>query len=1056
MSQNGSPALTFSQFAFGAGMDQNADPRLIDPPKVIAALNVRILKPGSYSKRYGTALDRSTITGPSWLTGIALVGNSVAVLSAVGDTLYHASQRFISARTSARTDLQFRGWSPVGMPRARVVWNEGGVPSTTGRSQITQIDIATGTTAAGQDVVAVAYYCEAADVTRLILFDKATWSPITLTITGGTADPVVEYASKHSPRLMWMANNLYLCLLDAAANSIELRKVTTSTWTEAYLGLPVNATARAVGLRTFYDVAIVDQSTTEFVIAYQTTANALNIRNVTASTVTTNYTTTSAEPAAALEAIGVSATSGESVWVTYVVNASGQTRITCFNESTGAERASFPMNGPVVAQNRPLASASVRQSSTEAICMWSDVGTGGTLADQAQLRCVTATTSATIGTLTTNMQTMIAGKPFTQGSRFFVPVIYGGAGQSLGYSFDGSGTQWSIGLLEYLHTRPAGTSWPMIHNAMVIPSTAGTLNMQYVQAGAGSAFAPCSTVANSAGEWFHAWTDLAGSAGATGMRENLVVISYDPSAGAHLKAARLGGAAYAAGLVFEPQSVHEHGFLHRPEVIAVSNGGAGSVANGTYQYRAIYTTTTRGGRVIRSAPSNAASHTVGAGPNAVTILVPNPTSVLAQAPHAYASAQTFAEVYRSTNGLSGPYYLVGRAPILVGGTFTTVTDVYADSTIANYPQLYTGDVATQRSANANVCAPTYVHTATHKGRVFGIWPDRRTVGFTSLLVTNELAHAHNEFTLAVDDDLVALGSMDDVLYAFSATAVYRLFGEGPSDRFGEISDYQGFQRVASDVGCSDAGSLCLTPDGIVFRSAVGLCLLTRGGGVVPFGLEVQDELAANTSRTSIALHPSQRWLYVCCDNGSTGVRLVFDYKVKVWTKDTVRASAASSRLVSQLALGGTLYQTDGSNGYVYTEDPSTYLDVSSTWVTQSAQLAAFKANGPQGFQGVTSFHLLGERHTAHGLTITIDYDHGTATTETLTLTDAETTAFVTSPIEQLIRALTTRKSQAAKVTISDVAPSAAAGTGRGATWIAYGFEAENKKAHYPVPAAQQR
>lgn len=1049
---SGHPQSAFAQFPFGGGMDQNVDSRLLDLPKVISAQNVRTLKAGTYTKRYGTSTDRSALAGPSWLSWASTIyASGPQQLSAVGDALIRADGKTISSRVAAYSSLEFLGLCPLGTPRTRQLWGESG-DSVDEESRLGQCDIAVGTTSGGQTVVAVAYYNDENAETRVIVYDASTWSPINVTKSGTDGGPMIAYAAHEAPRLMWMSNDLYILMVDSSANLV-LKKFASSTWAESSVATVVSGgTVRRAAGQSFFDVATV--SGTTFVVAWQDTAFALKVREYTAATTTTVWTTTSAEPAAAVDAIGVSATSAESVWITYVVHASLQTRVSCLQESNGTERASFPKNASAVLPAMPLCSGSARLSSSEALLVWSGFDdTPAAASDVAITYAQKCNTSATLGSYKLAPACVMAAKPFVHASRAFIPVVHGGAGRPSSSVTTTVGVQWSLGLFEVFPDYATNDS--LFSNSLMVPYTATAPRNVWSMAANVSAYAPCSSVYVGT-TWYYAWPEITGVDGYLSLRERLVLASHDTSGSAHLKAAQLGGAGYAAGLVIEPGCVREHGFIHRPEKVYTANNGAGNVANGDYYYKAVYTAVTRAGRVVRSAPSEASTlHTVSGGSKQVTVSVPAPAAASEFLPHMYGQAQIFVDVYRTAASSSGPYYWTARGALTRGATYVDITDNHADATIASSTQLYTGDVGTQRSANANTCAPTFVHTAAHKGRIFGIWPDRRTVQFTSLHVDGELPHVHSEFTMRVDDDLVALASMDEALYAFSATGIYRLFGEGPSDRFGELSDYAGFVRIASDVGCADANSVCVTPFGIVFRTSLGLSVLRRNGAVEPFGLEVQDELDTYSSFTSIVLHPSKRWLYVACDNGTNGVRLVFDYRYGTWAKDTLRLSQASDRIRAQCAVGSTLYMASGADGYVYKEDSTTYLDVSSTWVTASVAFAPFKAAGAQGFQGVTSFHFLGERHTAHGLTIAATFNHGT-TSETKSWTDSQLSAFANSPVIQWRRNIVTRENEAVALTLSDTTPTVGSvGTGRGSTWVAFGFDHEPKRGPFPLPAGQQ-
>jgi hypothetical protein len=956
------------------------------------------------------------------------------------------------------------------MPRKRAVWSEVGTPkafgSTSGLGAFTQVDIAAGSIASDINVIAVAWTNASNRRVQIVLLDAETYVPIPTSTASYSFDPLAVFGNSVCPRLMWLGSDLYAVLAVPGLTSLTLNKLTTSTMVWTVVGtLTADCRVDAADVRAWYDVHPLTTST--FVLAWQTTSNSIDVAIMNTSALATGEVASS-ESAGAVDAIAVHATTGESIWVTYIVNATNQTRITNIDEATLAERAGFPCDGPSAAIGASnITSGVVRTSATTALCVFS-----GQFAGPTFTQACTCDTDAALSTWRANAPyAMLSAKPFVAGGRWFVPVVAGANGQSTVVPWANTAAQWSARVLEVIQAPPSDGAtfasqfdWAMMPNSTTIPLTA-TGYAQHWANGADNLFVP-SSVAALGTTLLYVWPEVFGLANGA-VRESLCVISHDTSKSSHLRGAELGQATFLSGLAVDSTYAFEHGFADRPEVLTSANGSTGAVADGTYQYRAVWAWASKLGQIVRSAPSNALEHKVTAGPNAVTITVPIPTSSMAYAPHLWEGARAWCEVYRTEDTSDGPYYLVASAQFAQPDDSPTATvdvsDTFADASITAFPTLYTGDVGTQRARVANAGAPTFVSTASVKGRIWGLWPDRRTVSFTSELVPFEMPHCHNEFTFTIDDDVVALAALDESIVAFSSRAIYAMQGDGPSDRYpGSDSDYRGFRRIASDVGCIDATSVALTSDGLVFRSQHGLSVLGRGGQVTDFGREVTDELADYDDDTTASVHPKRRWLYVACSNASDGdgIRLVYDYANKAWSKDLVTASQAGARMLGQLAHSdGSIYFIDASTGYVFKEnvDGGVHTDVGE-WVTSSVQLAPFKSAGPQGSQGVDSFYLLASKATSCALTLDVTHNHGwgSSTTESKTITSAEIDAFVTLPIVQIRRSFTLREGQAVTVTITDAAPSTSTGSGEGLTWIAYGFDHTPKKQPMPLPAAQQR
>ena len=505
----------------------------------------------------------------------------------------------------------------------------------------------------------------------------------------------------------------------------------------------------------------------------------------------------------------------------------------------------------------------------------------------------------------------------------------------------------------------------------------------------------------------------------------------------------------------------ENGFLHHVAVpiLTPTTGGAITVSH-TYYYKVVPMAIDEQGNVHRGIPSTALAVALDGTHNAVTVQIPcyGPTDRSYQDGSTVAfTYSTYYEIYRSAadQGSSGTDIatnFVGVVKNSPGGTTVTYTDISANGSVAKNALCYTfgGNLP-------NGCPPGALDLCVHQGRAWTIDDTGTVLYFTKQIVDGEAVNFTDSFTLPVDDQALALASMDDKLVVFTKRAIYYVIGVGPNDN-GTGQQYDVPQRVQSPVGCIDRRSVVTTPDGVMFQSAIGIYLLDRGLNVVYIGQPVSDEITTYPVVVSANLHQTQPWIYfyVTKADSSAGERIVYDYRVQKWYTDTLSAVPLSATSTSD----GAHYWLD-TTGQVWKEDATTNLD-NSVWVTMDVELAPQRAAGVDGWQNLSRMQLLFYNATPCDLTIQTRSGYATSY-------DSPSDAFSSTQIAAMqnfnlgtgVSAVeitpASSKLNGVSVRITDATPSGgeAVGTGQGAKIFALAFETEDLKALANVDDSQR-
>ena len=257
-----------------------------------------------------------------------------------------------------------------------------------------------------------------------------------------------------------------------------------------------------------------------------------------------------------------------------------------------------------------------------------------------------------------------------------------------------------------------------------------------------------------------------------------------------------------------------------------------------------------------------------------------------------------------------------------------------------------------------------------KSRLFWTDPDDPNLVRYSQELRDETACEASAFLSTRLDPLggaiVAIAIQDDNVIVLKETAIYAFGGPGP-DADGGLASTDAFtppQLVTSDVGCSDASSVCQGPMGVYFKSQKGIYVLGRDLQVKRIGDPVFAYNDQRISRTTlIADLPHVLFL---TDDGFT---LLYDYDRDQWSKYTNHEGYDG-------ILVDNVYYYLRTDGRVFmTRDDGVYAD-GTTRIPMLIETAWIKIAGYlQGWQKIWHALVLGEYESTHTLRMRYRLDY---------------------------------------------------------------------------------
>lgn len=566
-------------------------------------------------------------------------------------------------------------------------------------------------------------------------------------------------------------------------------------------------------------------------------------------------------------------------------------------------------------------------------------------------------------------------------------------------SFD-SATQPTFFLIDTTVSAPATT--PVASQCNLFSQSAGGANV--------TANCPSSVSVTSSGKYLSAITARTSEKITTGTVQRRILAGKFDFSARQLRPRELGNTLFIPGgiqLRYDSSTASWSTFPVYPEppTLNQSTGFGLLTLLASYDYFTTYRTTDASGRAVRSAPSVAASITLTGANNQVDLTVPS----LRLTP--IANESVTIEVWRrgpTASGATSQNLVVEQANNFSSDT-TAVSDLQSDANAAAGQLLYTtGNVL------ENFPPPPHSLLEVNEGRLWVVnaedptelWPSKEYkpgvgIGFHQLLAFRVTGDGYGAIT--------ALVAMDGRLVVFKSNAIYIVSGDGPDDT-GANGTFT-TQAVSLSVGTLLPGSVVHTPDGIMFQSATGIYLLSRGLSLTYVGKQVEKyTLAENVVDASLVTGQTQvRFVQ------ASGRCLVWDYDMQRWYTFTLPVGGSTIVSCANIATGWCYATADGT---VRQEVAGQYSD-DGVAIVPRLVFPHFDAAGINGLQRIYAFQVVGEFVGNHVLRADIEHDYSGVTSETYTKA-------ITSGTYQYEIRLARQKCSAVKLTLTC---SLAAGSG---------------------------
>lgn len=280
----------------------------------------------------------------------------------------------------------------------------------------------------------------------------------------------------------------------------------------------------------------------------------------------------------------------------------------------------------------------------------------------------------------------------------------------------------------------------------------------------------------------------------------------------------------------------------------------------------------------------------------------------------------------------------------------------ATGTSANADDYFDLPLYTNGGVLENDPTPNPLHATTTRERVWVIdSEDRFSVWYSKRVQPAVGAEFSGLQTLRVPTEageLVALGSVDDLVLFFSESSIYALDTADTGPDATGFGDWPPLRRISREVGCVNAASVVTTDVGCFFASAAGIYLVQSTGQLTWAGRDLADTLDPETIVSAHVVSERREVTFAT----STGL-YVFDYDHSQWTiigwTDTDRPTASGAVLRASAEYEGESVVA-ASGGIVWQEDSASQERVLYQVRTGWIHLA-----GLQGFQRIRRFGLLG-------------------------------------------------------------------------------------------------
>lgn len=500
--------------------------------------------------------------------------------------------------------------------------------------------------------------------------------------------------------------------------------------------------------------------------------------------------------------------------------------------------------------------------------------------------------------------------------------------------------------------------------------------------------------------------------------------------------------------------------------------GAGTVAAGTYFYRACYVIHYPDGTIDRSIPSPSVSITLGA-PGSVDVTVAGTgfTKKLTNTTSTGVGLQSFVEVYRSDASGSSTLRLVLTTPNLNAAP-VTVNDAMIAADIASQPILYTisGELE-------NVPPPAATIALERNSRIWLAGTHDDSIWYSKPVVPAGDSPSFNEgltFPPFSGGRVTALAELDEKLIIFKENDIFYLTGDGPANN-GAGATLSEPQRISSNVSAICQRGTISTEQGVFFQGNDDkIYLLDRSLTVQPVGEEIKD-LTSGTLVTSACVVNDQNHVRFTtakptADPTVPKPTFVWDTMNGTWAKYQYYTWDSSQWVDTSTIVGSgkwgvggelteeyyTVLYSDGGLWYESTTNSREIASGGQTFTFPSQVTTGWlKLGGLQGFQRAYRVGFLLERiDDSTDITLAIRHDFQTGLSQSYARTQAQLLA-IAEPVEYVVHIdYNNQKSQSIQLSMTDD-QGAADGAGRGYRITGIKLQFGIKGGIVRVPAVQK-
>lgn len=432
---------------------------------------------------------------------------------------------------------------------------------------------------------------------------------------------------------------------------------------------------------------------------------------------------------------------------------------------------------------------------------------------------------------------------------------------------------------------------------------------------------------------------------------------------------------------FDGNNFGEDCYVDQPFGTAVDSGVAGNV-NGLVKYAFVFRSVNAVGSVTYSRTYAPVSITVANKQVSLSCSAPHLTS------RDYGSdgdQQNVVEVYRTVSGGS-QYLYVGKAVLTSSDGIFRLTDNIADASLGRVMFRQPG---TNNSPLDRYCAPGgHGIICQHKDRVFVADPYGQRVWYSSFSVDGEGLWFNPAFSFFVNGGsgpVTGMASMDGRLIIFKKDAVFVVDGDGPPEGGGNGSEFTPPNRLAVEYGCVDHRSIVNTPLGVMYRSTMGLELLTRSLERKWIGELVQTTVNDNQVTLGSCLDNLGMVHFLLSDtdgidNTRQSVELLLDLPSGAWSKIPHNIRGLTG--IGTFDAGGekVCYTAPGAaleGDYDTSVDESLGNGQTSTYPVMCLESAWIHVNGPQARQRIYDFFFLARKQASanHALKVSVAFNY---------------------------------------------------------------------------------